>query len=215
MSKKNGYWEMAGRLLALIGKPLIFLSFYSIFSLNSFAQKFSASIDRDKIVLGEQVILRLKLDGFNTRTSFIKEWQTLADSANHIQVVKRDNTDTVEVIGLTSYVQNITITSFDSGRWVIPIQPLIIQDDSTGKQTILKADTLFLQVLPVDVSGLKDYHDVKDIIDVPLEENYWFIIISAIIAIVIVILLVLILKRKKKPVTIRRQAVRINPLEDA
>ncbi len=180
------------------------------------SQTVTAKLDRDKIVLGEQVTLELKLEGLNGARFFLKDWFALPDTANHIQVIRRDTTDTIEVNGLTSYQQHITVTSFDSGRWAITLSKLAIQDKATGKQTTVKTDSVFIQVLPVDVSALRDYHDVKDIIDVPVKSNYTLLIAGIASAIAAAGLIVLLLKRRKKPAIIQQtNGVFINPIDEA
>jgi len=195
---------------------LSLLVFCFLFSVTGYTQRLSAKLDRDKIVLGEQVTLELKLDGLDGNSTFITSWFNLPDTINHIQVIKRDTVDTIEVNGLTSYLQHITVTSFDSGRWAIPLQKLIIQNKANGKQTGIRADSVFLQVLPVDVSGLKDYHDIKDIIDVPVKTDYTLIIAGIVSGIVVMVLIILLAKRKKKPAKPARVPTsKLNPLNEA
>lgn len=188
-----------------------------ISSYQSFAQKIAATLDRDKIVIGEQVTLQLKVTDVNAATTFLANWFTLADTVNHLTLIKKDTLDTVDVNGLATYVQHITITSFDSGRWAIPLQKITLQDRVTGKQTVIKADSVFLQVLPVDVSNLKDYHDIKDIIDVPAQTDYTLWIAGAISAVIVTVLVILILRRKKRPAPVIKRTPRSTrpPLEEA
>lgn len=173
----------------------------------SFSQRIVVSLDRDKIVIGEQVNLQLKVVDVNDRVSFIPGWFTLGDTVNHLTIIKKGKVDTVDIGGLAAYLQQLTITSFDSGRWALPIQNITLQDRATGKQTILKADSVFLQVLPVDVSGLKDYHDVKEIIDVPVKIDYTLWIAAGISIIVVIVLVILLLRRKKKPKVVEAKSV--------
>src|SRR5215831_7443786 len=117
------------------------------------AQIATATLDRNKILIGEQVTLQLKAEDINTRMSFLQDWFNIPDTTSHFEVVKRDPVDTVEVAGFTTYMQKITVTSFDSGKWKLPPQRLILQDRATGKQTLLQTDSVVLEVLPVDVSN--------------------------------------------------------------
>ena len=201
------------RLVLLLAMLLLFVC---LFSTSVCAQTVTAKLDRDKIVLGEQVTLQLKLEGLNPANTFLTAWFNLPDTGSHIQIIRRDTIDTIEVNGLTSYLQNITLTSFDSGRWAIPLPKLVIQNKTTGKQTSIKADSVFIQVLPVDVSALRDYHDVKDIIDVPVKADYTLLIAGIASGIAVIILVVLLLRRKKRPAVIKqKQGVFINPIDEA
>jgi hypothetical protein len=200
---------MAKKAAAFI---LLFIAFWRIAP----AQTITARLDRDKIVLGEQVTLELKLEGLNTANSFLTEWFDLPDTSNHIQIIRRDTVDTIEVAGLTSYLQHITITSFDSGKWAIPLPKLFIQNKATGKKTALKAETVFLQVLPVDVSSLQDYHVIKDIIVVPVKQSYVLLVAGIISGIVVIVLAFLLLTRKRKPLAApSKPAQFINPIDEA
>jgi len=207
----NREWKALSRLFLAVLPVTVFFN-------TSFSQKIIATLDRDKIVIGEQVTLQLKVIDVNPRTSFIVQWFSFNDSVNHLAFIKKEPVDTVDVGGLNTYLQRITITSFDSGKWAIPLQQIILQDKTTGKQTNLKADSVYLQVLPVDVSNLKDYHDIKDIIDVPRQTDYTLIIAAAISVVVVTVLLILIFRRKKKPapVIVKKTPKSIRPpLEEA
>ncbi|HRI22035.1 MAG TPA: hypothetical protein PLA68_13830, partial [Panacibacter sp.] len=131
-----------------------------LFSFSANAQKVSLIASRYKILIGEQVTLQLKAEGINTAKTFLQNWFTIADTANHLQVTERSTIDTIEINGLTTYLQKINITSFDSGNWKLPVMKLLLQERTTGKQIILQTDSLSIEVLPVDVSALIDYHEI-------------------------------------------------------
>lgn len=182
-------------------KLLILITSLLLLVISAHSQTISASIDRNKILIGEQVTLQLKAEDINSRMSFLQSWFNISDTGSHLQVVKRNTIDTADVGGLTTYVQNITITSFDSGRWRLGPLQLILQDRTTGKQTTLKTDSVVLEVLPVDVSGMQNYHDIKDIIAVEAKPNYTLyiaIVLSAIVLGLLVWLLIKSMKNKKE-----------------
>lgn len=155
--------------------------FLYMFDFASFSQSVSATIDRDKIVLGEQVTLELKAEGINPQTAPLSKWFAVPDTANHIEVIKRSPIDTLTLNGTMSYMQTVTITSFDSGSWQLP--PLFVLLQKAEKNDSLFANKLTLQVLPVDISNLKDYHPMKDIIEVEVKPNY--LLIALIVALII------------------------------
>ena len=167
------------------------------------AQNISAVTDRNKILIGEQVVLQLKAEDINTAKAFIQNWFAVIDSSNHIQIVKREPIDTIDVNGLKSYLQKITLTSFDSGRWKLSPLKILLKDKTTGKETFLQTDSVTLDVLPVNISELKNYHDVKDIIDVQAQTDYTLYVIIAGVVIVLAIITFFIIKKlknKKPPV---------------
>ena len=68
-------------------------------------KKITATTDRNKILIGEQVELVVKAEELNARTSTLQSWFSITDSTGHIQVLKRDAIDTVELNGFTTYIQ--------------------------------------------------------------------------------------------------------------
>ena len=179
------------------------------------AQSVSASLDRDKILLGEQVVLQFNLNNINKSTVFVQSWPLVSDTINHAEIVKRDDIDTITVNGLDTYRQNFIITSFDSGRWQLGPFIFTIQDKSSGKKLQLETAPVYLTVLPVDVSAMKDYHPIKDIIDVETSFNWIPVIIAFAIALLGVAIYMIIKKRKKKVVKVPKTILRGTPLERA
>lgn len=179
------------------------------------AQKISAVADRNKILLGEQISLQLKAEDVNAKSTFIAKWFHAEDTSGHIQIVKQNPVDTIEINTLTTYIQNILLTSFDSGKWKLPRMEVIFQDRNTGKQIKLITDTIAIEVLPVDVSQLKDYHDIKDVLSVPVTKDYWMIIAIAASIVILGVLLYLFFKKKKKPVAVVAVKPSINSLQEA
>ncbi len=178
------------------------------------AQSVSASLDRDKILLGEQVVLQLKIEDFNTRTAFLNAWFNLPDSIDHIEVIKRDVIDTLVINGLTTYFQKITLTSFDSGQWQIPPLSVYFHPFAEGKTVTLKTNALSLQVLPVDVSNLKTYHEMKDIEEVVVKNNPWLIVSLIIITLLSLFFLwKFLIKNKKVVIPPPKAVIKGSPLE--
>ncbi|WP_153799368.1 hypothetical protein [Foetidibacter luteolus] len=177
-------------------RPVLFL-FSFLLGTALHAQRVSAYLDRDKILLGEQVTLTLQADDINPRLLSLG-WFSLPDTFNHVEVVKREVLDSANTGGVNTYIQKITLTSFDSGRWQLPELSITLTDNATGKQAVIKAPPVFLEVLPVDVSGMKDYHPVKDIIEVEARSRTWLIIVLAAGGVVLLFLLWWFLFRNKK-----------------
>lgn len=179
------------------------------------AQSVSANLDRDKILLGEQVTLQLNLTGINPLILLVAGWPQINDTLNHIEVLKRSPLDTVEVNGTNSYQQNFTLTGFDSGRWQLGPFNFIIQDKSTGKQITIASPPVYLTVLPVDVSSLKDYHPLKDVIEVSTPFNWLPVIIVIALLIVAAIIFIIIKKRKKKIIAAPKNVLQGTPFQRA
>lgn len=176
--------------------PLILLFICS----NSFSQKISATVDRDKILIGEQIELKILVTDVDKNAADVSQWFNLPDSFNHFEIIKRLPVDTITGEGTVSYSQKIMLTSFDSGYWQIPAANVSFTDKKT-----VQAMPINISVLPVDVSNLKDYHDFKEIIEVKKETNWLLIGAIAATAIVLTVLIFFLIRylkrRKSKPKT--------------
>lgn len=180
-----------------------------------FAQHAMATVDRKKILLGEQITLNLKLENVPTSTTAINQWFAINDTFNHLQVSVRKPIDTVEVNGTTSYLQQIAITSFDSGQWVLPALSVSLVQKNNGSIQTLQTDSILIDVLPVNVDSLLNYHDIKEIIDVPVQPDY--LLYATIAAAIILLALVvwwLYKKYGRKKITAAKAAP-VHALEQA
>ena len=67
----------------------IFLSFLAVsYSLSLHCQTVKASVDRDSIVIGEQIKLKFVAEGLNHWS--IVQWIQVADTFNHFELVERN-----------------------------------------------------------------------------------------------------------------------------
>jgi hypothetical protein len=130
-----------------------------LFSLQLSAQQARISVSRDRIMLGEQFELTVKLDA-GPRVSVV--FPVLPDSINHLEVVKRGRVDSVRTGERVSYTQVLTLTGFEPGQWNIPAVIFKVN----GKN--VRSDSARMNVMAVPLRG-KDYNDIKEIKDV--EDN--------------------------------------------
>lgn len=195
------FWAgiVAGSCTRGAGKLLVWLAglWFVFFTSPAHAQRVSAALDREKILLGEQVQLILRAENIQAQVSPVSTWFELPDTVNHIEVVQRLPADTIRLNGITTYQQIFVLTSFDSGKWVLPPLPLYLQN----KTTPLYTEALTLEVLPVDVSHLQDYHDLKDILEIEVRQRWLrYVILAMAVAAIAAFMYYLIKKRtRKKP----------------
>src|SRR6476620_3324006 len=125
----------------------------------------SASVDKQKILIGEQVQVYLKaVLATNTKLPW-----PVVDTFPHFEVLSRSRIDTQQTSQGLLLQQTVTITSWDSGRWMIP--PVSFGNSKT------KAVLVSVEYSPMDPN--QPYHDIKDIIDVPspIASNwYWYLL---------------------------------------
>jgi hypothetical protein len=162
-----------------------------------------ATIDKNKILIGEPILLTLEADiPINEPIHFFA-----IDTIAHFEISEKQKIDSSDKDDGTVLRQVIRVTSFDSGHWVIP--------------SFVFAEGIVTDSIPVDVvfsefNPEQDYHDIKDIIEVTPQKKkdrrwIWFAIGGG--ALVLILLLIYLL-RKKKPVVPVAAAV-IDPYEEA
>jgi hypothetical protein len=179
------------------------LLFFAIISNAQDKIVIKANVDKNNIVIGGQIHFNLEADfpaHEPIRFFYI-------DSIPHFEILERKKIDTIDNNKRIKLSQSLTLTSFDSGHWVIP--PFELAGDKP----------MFTDSIPVNVSFSpfdpnQDYHDIKDVIDVQAEEKkkkdwYWYIAASALLLAAIIYLLA---RKKKKP---KAKAPPIDPFTEA
>jgi hypothetical protein len=164
-----------------------------------------ASVDRDKILVGEPIILTL-----DVRTPLGQDvtWFNL-DTIPHFEFLDKGERDTIEDVDGKKWQQQLTITSYDSGYWQIPAISLKVG----GK--VYYSDSLGVQVGYANADLSPEYKDIKEIEEVrDTDNNYipWIIGAFTLVALAIMIYLF----RKKKAETAQPPvAVKLTPYDEA
>ncbi len=119
-----------------------------------------AKLDTTDITIGDQINLQLSFTG----PSDVKvAWPALSDTiVTNVEVVDRTGIDTVPSgDGVNHYIQNLTVTSFDSGYYAIP--PFRFNYRIKGDTTLHFVETapLLLGVHTVEVDTTKAFKDIK------------------------------------------------------
>jgi hypothetical protein len=166
-------------------KGFIFLLIISFFYVSVTAQKVTATADKQKILIGEQFHLKLQAN-FNQGEplDFFE-----VDTIPRFEILDRSQVDTSKFNDGFALVQNLTLTSWDSGK--IQIAPFVLVKYQTKPLIIDVAYS------PHPFDTTKPYHDIHDILEVkrPIESTwYWYLI-----GFLILILLFLLFFPKGKP----------------
>jgi LPXTG-motif cell wall-anchored protein len=190
---------------------MIFRKFYFIFFLlltglvarSQSAATIKATLDKNRILIGEQATLRIEVQ--------IPEKEPIRfvqlDSLEHFEWIGKPVIDTSSSGNGTMLSGQFTITSFDSGHWVIPPFEL-----SGG----LKTDSIPVDVVFSDFDPKAPYHEIKDILEADPEKKknewWWY---AAAGGFLLVLILVLIFRKKKKPMAVVPAEPSIAPLDEA
>jgi hypothetical protein len=166
---------------------LVFILFWATQAGFAQASKFSASVDRNKILIGEPFELSLK--AFVSGSAIT--WP-LIDSIPHFEILAKQKLDSQVNNGTLIFNQVITLTSWDSGKWLIPS---ISVDGSVPSPPIL----ITVAYTPFDTA--QEYHDVKDIMEgVSSARPQWhWYVVGALLLAVLFLLLFPRPKGKKEP----------------
>ena len=159
-----------------------------LISLSSFsvtAQRVTATADKQKILIGEQFHIKLQAN-FNSGEPL--DFFDL-DSIPRFEILDRSQIDTSKFKDGVALIQNLTVTSWDSGK--IQIASFVLGGYRTKP--------LFIDVpySPHPFDTTQAYHDIHDILEIkkPGETTwYWYLI-----GLLILILLFLLFFPKGKP----------------
>ncbi len=158
-------------------------------------------IDRNEILIGEPVKIRIKVT--LPQKDFPLQWPALPDSVPHFELMGVDPPDTARQEPPFIVSQTITFTSFDSGRWHIPALP-VGYTDAKGKKSNVYSDSMLVTVsfLPDSTNTIRD---IKPIMEAGAGFSYFlYLIIAGVVLLLLIIgLLLYFFLRKKKPVLLK------------
>lgn len=178
---------------------LFFVAFTIMAQSGSFVK---AVTDKKRILIGEPLKLTIEWQrGKNDGQPFFS-----IDNIPHFEQLEKPVIDSVITSKGKTIREIYTVTSFDSGHWVIP---------SYSLSKTIKTDTIGIDVVFSDFDPGRDYHDIKDIIEVNPAKNkisWWWYAAGGVLLLGLVLLY---LFRKEKPIVAIKQASVINPFEEA
>lgn len=186
---------------------LIFAFICTTLSAQNFAVK--AVLDTNFLLIGEQTQLHFIATYSNKNTQV--EFPNLSDTiTKEIEVLNQSTIDTSEMDenGLYSQSLSLLITSFDSGYYVIPPYPILINNDT------IETDALLLEVQSVEVDTSKAIFDIKQPLSEPfsivdwLKDN-WVWLTAILLAAIGIFFLIKYLKREKPVLTTEKPAPKI------
>lgn len=145
------------------------LSCIALFLINSniYGQEVDASIDNNKLIIGDQATVSLKVsvpDGEKIQFPLYNTGDTLTEG---VEVVRCSNADTVSSGKNLLLQQRITVTSFDSGSFLIPPFRVLRWHSAERIDTLFSAP-LFIAVNSVPVDTTQQIKDIKKPIETPL-----------------------------------------------
>ncbi|HEX3933044.1 MAG TPA: hypothetical protein VHW43_00105 [Puia sp.] len=166
-----------------------------------------ATVDKQKIVIGEPIHLKLEV---TVPDNVPFAWPGL-DSLPHFDWLDKGKIDTTVRPGERSYEQYLTLTSFDSGTWAIPRLSFLVGNKKAF------SDSIRISIDYTKIDPSKDFHDIKDIIDIPNPFARWIGWLVAAATLLSATLVFLVIRKKKllKKLLPVRQTPLLSPYEEA
>ena len=192
--KKSVYYRSVVTIILILG--------FVLFAQNSFAQppSIKTAVDKNNILIGEQ--LHYKVSTSMPDNTYRLAWFNIGDTIGNFHVVRENKIDSSNLNGSINFSQDITITSFDSGKQVIP--PLVLnmetlQGDSSFN---LVTDSIPIQVSYSPMDSVATFHDIKSIIEVKKEWAWWWwgiLVVALILLFFWIRFLIKFFKKKNAP----------------
>ena len=169
---------------------------------NIFAQtpEIAAKVDTSKILIGEQIRLDLRV---SYPKSLELSWPVVGERMGNFEIAERLPLERRVTEDGIEELQQLLITSFDTGWFVIEPLPFVYKNISSEEVDTIHTDPILIYVATVAVDTTAEIRPIKDILQV---ESSWRdhlpYILAAVLAVIIIVVLIFLWKRRtKKPVT--------------
>ena len=180
-----------------------------------FGQTVQTITDKKDILIGEQIKLTIKAS-LPLNTPGLNKWLLIPDSIPHFEIVETGKVDTVDFKDNSKAIEQvITITSFDSGRWVFPALPLEFSGVSGQSPQISYTDSFFVNVSYSPPDSTNQLRDIKPIIQVSIIDYFWYYIIVGVVLLMLIVFLLYRYFKKKKKRTPATAVSGLSPYDEA
>ncbi len=145
---------------------------FFLFSLFSWSQQVTSSIDTLSIKFGEQINYTIKVEADTTAQVLFPKGQTFMP----LEMVEASPIDTIRETAKQQLIQRYALTQWDSGYYTIPRQKVLVN----GREFLTDSARVAVAKVSVDTVS-KDFFDIKPITEVEragtgLSKNWlWFL----------------------------------------
>lgn len=195
----------------IIGLNICFLCL----SQNIFAQPpvIKTSVDKNNILIGQQINYRVTTS--MPDNTYRLSWFTMPDSIGNFIAITKNKIDSTSSNGNLNFSQDIVITSFDSGRQVIPPLSLSVSTLDGDSTFNIYTDSIPVNVTYSPTDSIMPFHDIKTIIEVKKTFPWWAWALVALGVVLLVVWILFLLKffKKKKDTVIFES--KLSPYDEA
>jgi hypothetical protein len=213
-------WQLLRKIVCVFKMRKALFSFCILYFtfLFSSAQniKVDAKIDTSNIRIGEQFHMNLSVTAPTGTKIYFPQFP---DTIKKLEIVQRSKIDTVKSTdGKSSTLQQqLTLTSFDSGFYVLEPIPFYFQNAGNPQMDSMLTEAQLITVKTIPVDTTKAIKDIKAQLDVPITFREMLpYLIGGLLALVFILLIIREIRRKKqKPVPFRVKIPKKPPHEIA
>ncbi|MGN6533661.1 MAG: hypothetical protein ACTHK0_18105 [Ginsengibacter sp.] len=195
--------------------PIVFMVAFLFSYQNSHAQlpAVKASVDKNNILIGQRINYHVQFS--MPDNTYRLNWFLIADSIGTFNVITKNKIDSSYANGNLNFSQDIILTSFDSGRQVIP--PLgfglsTLEGDSTFN---VFTDSIAINVTYSPTDSIMPFHDIKNIIEVKKSFPWWAWALVALAIILLIIWILFLFKFFKKNKDVKIFESKLSPYDEA
>lgn len=191
----------------IIKKLYAILFFFAAVTVFGQQKPLQTSIDSTKIKIGSQAKLILKA----TVDTAAKVSFPTGKNFGQLEVINSYPIDTIRKGAIYELVKKYGLTQFDSGRYVIPRLPVVINNNT------IQTDSLALEIYNIKVDTLKQkLFDIKPVVEAKSDNSFWWYLLAIVLALAAVGAGVwYYFKKYRKPTEKKEAAVIKTPIEIA
>ena len=192
---------------------LIVAFLFSFQNSNAQLPTVKTSVDKNNILIGQQINYRVQFS--MPDNTYRLGWFSMPDSVGNFNVITRNKIDSSFSNGNLNFSQDIILTSFDSGRQVIPPQTLSVATLDGDSTFNLFTDSIAINVTYSPTDSIMPFHDIKNIIEVKKSFPWWAWALVALGIVLLIIWILFLFKFFKKKKDVKIFESKLSPYDEA
>jgi hypothetical protein len=186
-----------------------------LFSVQTSAQlpTVKTTVDKNEILIGQQINYHVETS--MPDNTYRLEWFSVPDSFGNFIAITQNKIDSRSSNGNLNFSQDIILTSFDSGRQVIPpltLTAATLDGDSTFN---LYTDSIAINVTYSPTDSIMPFHDIKNIIEVKKTFPWWAWVLVGLGIVMLIIWILFLFKFFKKKKDTKIFESKLSPYDES